>query len=335
MTRNTFFEIARQKYFSASMKNIALSKKGGKRIPDVEDKEIAREIIRIHTKLKKILIADGEWKWINENKKPNYIKALQQGNAETLAAILANVFREDASYGFYTYDTDSLKTSIISDLNIWREFTEQDDISSLFMPDVGRAHGITVEGTLIAPFQPRHDYYALKIKSLGPQTILEIGGGYGGLALQLSRRANVKYINCDLPETLYVAYYFLKKVGLNVQWAIDEWPDSQIVFVPTNRRRMIKKADLVFNGLSFSEMSKKTVDDYFKLINNVWKPRYIFHQNSNVLLFPDSPRHIEVLARDFPIDKKYREIYRAISPWQGGSGRYREYLYDRGDGIDS
>ena len=335
MTQNTFFEIARQEFFSTSMKNITLSKKGKKKLPDAEDKEIAKEIIRIHTKLKKMLMADGEWKWINENKKPGYIRALQQGDPEALAAILANVFQEDASYGFYTYDTDSLKASMISDLNIWREFTERDDISSLAMPDVGRAHGIIVDGTRIAPFQPRHDYYALKIKSLAPKIVLEIGGGYGGLALQLSRRAKVRYINCDLPETLYVAYYFLKKVGLNVQWAIDTWPDAPIVFVPTNRRRMIKKADLVFNGLSFSEMSKETVDDYFELINNVWKPRYIFHQNSNVLLFPDSPRHIEVLARDFPIDKKYREIYRAISPWQGGGGRYREYLYDRGTGIDS
>lgn len=314
---------------SATDEKIRLFKNRVRRIPDKKDTEIAEEILRIHAKLKKVLMADGEWKWINENKKQKYIKALQQNNPDTLAAILANVFQEDASYGFYTYETDSLKAGMCSDLAVWREFTQRNDISSLSMPDVGNPHGITVEGTLIAPFQPRHDYYAQKIESLSPKTVLEIGGGYGGLALQLSRRSNVKYIDCDLPETLYVAYYFLKKAGLNAKWAIDTWPNARIVLVPANRKKIIPKVNLVFNALSFSEMGRKTVDDYFRSINNVWKPRYIFHQNSNVLLFPDSPRHIEVLARDFPIDKKYREIYRAVSPWQGGSGRYREYLYDR------
>ncbi|TSC87196.1 MAG: hypothetical protein G01um10148_301 [Parcubacteria group bacterium Gr01-1014_8] len=314
---------------SAALEKAALSKKKARRSPDKKDREIAEEILRIHSKLKKVFMADGEWKWINENKKKNYIKALRDNNPDALAAILANLFQEDASYGFYTYETDSLQAGIRADLAVWNEFVEQNDISPLSMPDVGNPHGIVVGGVLVAPFQPRHDYCAQKIHSLGPKTVLEIGGGYGGLALQLSRRSNVKYIDCDLPETLYVAYYFLKKAGLNVKWAIDTWPDAPIVLVPANRKKLIQKADLVFNGLSFSEMGRETVDGYFKFINNVWKPRYIFHQNSNILLFPNSPRHIEVLARDFPIGKIYREIYRAISPWQGGSGRYREYLYER------
>jgi hypothetical protein len=56
------------------------------------------------------------------------------------------------------------------------------------------------------------------------------------------------------------------------------------------------KADLVFNSSSFSEMSRDTINYYFDWINNKIKPKYIFHQNSNVLLFPNSKRHIEILA---------------------------------------
>ena len=164
-------------------------------MPDKRDKEIADEILRTHAKLRKILMADGEWKWINENRKPRYIRALQEGNPETLATILANVFREDASYGFYTYDTGSLKAGICSDLNVWKEFAPRTNISALSMPDIGNPFGVTVNGRLIAPFQPRHDYCAQKIHSLAPKSVLEIGGGYGGLALQLSRRTSVKYID--------------------------------------------------------------------------------------------------------------------------------------------
>ena len=182
----------------------------------------------------------------------------------------------------------------------------------------------------MAPDQPRHDYFALKIANLHPRTVLEIGGGYGGLALQLSRRMKIKYINIDLPETLYLINFFLSEIGLDVKWAIDHIPEADVVLVPADRKHLLKtQIVLVFNSNSLSEMGKQTVAEYCNFINTIWKPKHFLHQNSNVLLFPNSPRHIEVLARDFPIRGDYREIYRAIAPWQGAGGRYREFLYER------
>ena len=50
--------------------------------------------------------------------------------------------------------------------------------------------------------------------------------------------------------------------------------------------------------------------------------------NANVLLFPNSERHIEVLSSEFKIDnEKYLKISSSLAPWTGGSGRHREYLY--------
>ena len=68
--------------------------------------------------------------------------------------------------------------------------------------------------------------------------------------------------------------------------------------------------NIIFNANSFSEMSKKVVFHYFDLINKKLKPNFIFHQNSNVDLFPNSKRHIEIQSSNFPIDKKnYTKIF--------------------------
>ena len=58
--------------------------------------------------------------------------------------------------------------------------------------------------------------------------------------------------------------------------------------------------------------------------------KYLLHQNSNILLYPNSKRHIEILADRFPINlKKFKQVNKNISLWVSGSGRYREYLYKK------
>jgi hypothetical protein len=289
------------------------------------DENFADEIIDLH----KVLhgTADGEWKWINEHKRQDYIRALDKGDRSALSKILSNFFRESASYGIHSLYRN-MQDALQKDFSTWKEFTEQTDHRPLSMPNIGNPVGMKVRGVFMAPDQPRHDYFALKIRALKPNTVLEIGGGYGGLALQLSRRMRVKYIDIDLPETLYLAYYFLSKAGINVKWALKNRPDADVVLVPADRKHLVQsKVDVVFNANSLSEMGKTTVNEYFQSVNTVWKPEHVLHQNSNVLLFPHSGRHIEVLARDFPLDKKkYVEVYRAMAPWQGAGGRYREFV---------
>ena len=114
-----------------------------------------------------------------------------------------------------------------------------------------------------------------------------------------------------------------------VLWAIDNIPEADIILVPSEKKHLVKQADIVFNANSFSEMKKKTIQEYVHKINQL-KPFYFLHQNSNYLLFPDSKRHIETLAKDFPVDKKiFKEVYRCLTPWQGAGGRYREFLYKK------
>lgn len=224
-----------------------------------------------------------------------------------------------------------MESAILLDLDAWREFTEQGDLSILETSDIGSPKGIKANGVFISHDQPRFNYHALRIKTLNPKSVLEIGGGYGGLALQLLRMTNVRYIDIDLPETLYLTYYFLAKSGMDVKWAVDSFPVADVVLVPAGRKEILKgQFDVVFNSYSLSEMGKQSSDEYIDLINTQWQPKYFFHENSNFLLYPNSERHIEILARDFPIDKaKYHKVYQAVSPWQGSGGRGREFFYER------
>ena len=173
------------------------------------------------------------------------------------------------------------------------------------------------------------------LDSLRP-IICEIGGGYGGLILQLLKR-NFKdiYINIDILETLLINYYFLRKYTKKKIILCDlenpkKFNNQNIYLATTSYFSKLKvKIDIIFNSNSFSEMSKNDVIYYFKYIN-ILKSKYIYHQNSNFLLFPNSLRHIEILAKDFPINKKkYKLILKSMSMFGSGSGRYREYLYKR------
>ena len=87
--------------------------------------------------------------------------------------------------------------------------------------------------------------------------------------------------------------------------------------------------DIFFNSASLSEMDKKICFNYIEMVNKK-SPDHILHCNSNFLAFPDSKIHIEVLARDFPFDSKtYNLIYQHVSPFQGASGRYRIFQYNK------
>ena len=78
------------------------------------------------------------------------------------------------------------------------------------------------------------------------------------------------------------------------------------------------------------EMDKNILNKYIEVINKIIKPNYIYHENSNFLMFPKSKRHIEILGKDFKFNKKkYRLENFNISPFSGGSGRYREFFYKK------
>ena len=335
------------------------------------DQEIAGEIIRIYSIMTgQLSVPSGEWKWIFNNTHAEYRSALEAADHTSLVSMLQNFFRSDLSFGLVSHSTfKALKdrgeeallefaNSMLLDVDTWLEFCDSSPIEALEIPQVGNPYGVVIEGTLVVPDACRHYYHAHKLKGLmahcsSRPTILEIGGGYGGVFWRLWSNLQGSdqfcYINCDLEESLFLFYYFIMTGAASsqyrnvappkVKWAIDGQVTNEdaakydVILVPANRHSALDcNLDIVYNANSLSEMARDDVDRYFQTINRI-RPRFILHQNSNFFPWSESSRgHIEVLSRDFPVDhKSYEEVCRAVSPWMGANGRYREYLYIRKD----
>lgn len=322
--------------------------------PDKKDIKISKEIIETYNLLKKKYTSKSEWTWINSKKRSTFIKSLISRDLVKTAAILANCFKNDSSFGITSWHWSKLKnstnkkkfiSSILKDYLTWSEFAQIKETDSQHLNTGGKFgnfYGLLINKKKLMIDTPRHDYYAKRIiEILGNikkknRALVEIGGGYGGLCFQLlKKKFKDTYINIDILETLLINYYFLrkytnKKIVICDLKKIKKFHSKNIYLGTSNYfKNLNKNIDLAFNSNSFSEMSKKDVLYYFKQIN-IYKAKYIYHQNSNFIFFPNSPRHIENIASKFPINKKkYECISNNISLWNSGKGRYREYLYKR------
>ena len=310
--------------------------------PDKLDITIIDEIIEINKKIG-IIDMGGAWKFYNNNTRKNYVKALHNNDRVELAKLLPSLFQNECSSAIITPSINKLKDFNLSsqmcwDLDALAEFSDLEyNYSLLNTPDIGAPFGVEVEGNKILPDSARHLFFAEKIKTLADEddsNVLEIGGGYGGLIYFLNK-LNFKntYFNIDIPETLFICYYYLRKNNIKCEFLTVNKPikkDTVYLIPSIVYKDVIKdiKFNVFFNSASLSEMDSKVCFDYVNMLNKKC-PKYILHCNSNYLAFPDSKIHIEVLAKDFPIDTNlYRLVYKNISPFQGASGRYRIFLYE-------
>lgn len=120
--------------------------------------------------------------------------------------------------------------------------------------------------------------------------LVEIGGGYGGLASALKRlNPSFQYAIIDLPESLKFSYSFLSLQGYRCYFAIHEQlPDSvfidyDFVLIPADNKHIVPErgVDLALNTLSFTEMPKSVVEEYGEYIAK-WLTPYgvLFEQNN-------------------------------------------------------
>lgn len=319
------------------------------RKPDKSDAKIVKEILNFFLSINKnYKVFGGEWEYLNKKKRKNYLKALLNADKKKLELIFSNLFKNDISYGIVTpsfkdiKNKNKFKSQILRDIDSSIEFSNLRYSEQISLnKNIGSPFGILIKDKVIMPDAPRHFYFAKRIKNYIKNNhnfkLLEIGGGYGGLArILFSISKNVTYFSIDLLEGIFIQYYFLKKCGFKVNLIkkIKDIKKNQINLIVFdqnfNMLKKIGKCDLVFNSRSFSEMERNILNKYIEIINKTIKPDHIYHENSNFLMFPKSKRHIEILGKDFKFNKqKYFLENFNISPFSGGSGRYREFFYKK------
>ena len=262
----------------------------------------------------------GEWGAIREEVREPIFDALDAGHRDALAAML---FAPSGRYewtGLYSTSAD-----IQADLALWQGMVGPVPVTSLVCSDRGEIYNDT----------PRHDATAAAVLAHRPRVVLDIGGGYGGLAWRLvARDPSVRVYDLDLVDTLYIAYAFLAPRLPAGMVTLGYDPDARICLLPTHVPGHLPAPDVVTNCRSWSEMPKAVVADYFARIATEWRPAHVVHENAN---WPPSPHESdaaaakwpELLLDDFPPLPGYTASRPVAAPWTAGRGRYATQTYTR------
>jgi hypothetical protein len=330
---------------------------------DQDDSAILKRIIAAYQKAKQRQAAMGavfnvsnEWLPIYEHNLGPVMKALSEGDVERLQKMYRNFFRDPCSTGLagFPFEIPNLfgggaikpryRAYIMCDVlhryNLWRTRTgNKYPTEALGAPVVGNPYGYTLGGVFVRPGGDYQHYYAHAIgellESCTNHVVVELGGGFGGLAYYLLRdHPDVSYVDFDLPEATALASYYLMKslpdvpfrlygeaelsAGLLQLPGLTMMPSFEIVNMPAN------STAVSYNSYSLAEMSPPTVRLYLDEIARITQG-YFLHVNHN--------RKAVLSADDFGVEKRgFKLLSRELAGWTLGinptSDEY-EYLYKK------
>lgn len=172
--------------------------------------------------------------WWVENRRAslaNAMRALKNGDADTLHRMYRNFFRDPCATGlvgvpfgnreeyFRHPMKDIHRRAYLGDalyrLDYWKSVTGGNlELHDLGVPNIGNPYGVLLDDTLIRFGAEYHHYCAYEVLKLNSSrgVVAEIGGGHGATAYYLLRVAeDLTYLNFDVPESVALATYFLLK----------------------------------------------------------------------------------------------------------------------------
>ena len=188
--------------------------------------------------------------------------------------------------------------------------------------NVGNPINFDLDGRSISRFIIDFVYFADSIKRIindrsKPLKIIEIGGGYGGLARVLKQvYPNAKMVLFDLPETNTISTYYLShsfpnaKMMIMANYEKKKLFEADFTVLPGWLMTEItdSSVDLVINTRSMMEMEKIIVDQYVEQIQRVTKPGgYFYCINRHKKMKSGWQRPF--LFHEMPFDKKWEVVF--------------------------
>lgn len=235
------------------------------------------------------------WQRIREKNLPSVIRALATRDIDALGSMYSNFFRDRCSTGLVGLPVDMQECyfgnhigafyrefflgDALHRVDLWQSWTENKfPLSALAVPEVGNPYGIRIDGVLIRIAAEYQHFYAQEIARLLPAantgTVMEIGGGFGGMAYYLIRDCpGVKYIDFDVPETIALASYFLLKSfpKLRVTLYGEAPDDSDVILMPSCELPRMRgdSVDVSFTSNVLRDMSVPVACEYIDHILRV------------------------------------------------------------------
>lgn len=299
----------------------------------------------------------ADWKRIRDADWAPYLAALDRGDSDVFASFARNFFRNEGLTGFWggvrmfeSFDAlDGVESIARAEemqrrFDTWREMFPDVATAELAAPLVGNPWGYLVDGQLV--YEPMCEYhyhaqYARQLLHNVPSpVVLEIGGGFGGLAYQLMKNGtDVKYIGLDLPESIFLQSYYLASAlphlriltfdSSTERVTAEDLADYDVVLMPNFMLPRIDAGlvDLAINVRSLSEMPADTIREYHEQLDRV-AGRFIFHENLYKARRDDFHG---IPSSKFPALENFRLVAESESRWpaNGRDTAYpcHEYLY--------
>jgi len=326
-----------------------------------DDVDVLKRIIAAYKKAKvsqksagEAFNVSNEWLSIYERNLGPVMSALLSENVADLRRMYQNFFRDPCSTGLAGLPADipnllsggaikqEFREYILCDVlhryDLWKRRTgNKYTAATLSAPIVGNPYGYTMDGVFIRAGGDYQHYYAHAIAELmgssQAQTVVEIGGGFGGLAYYLVRdNPPVTYVDFDLPEATALASYYLMRSLPNapihlygeVDLTAEVLATPGIVMMPSFEitKMPSKSVAVSFNSYSLAEMSPATILVYIDQITRITR-RYFLHVNHNT--------NAALSADRFGVEERgFRLENRELAGWTLGinpeSDEY-EYLY--------
>jgi putative sugar O-methyltransferase len=231
---------------------------------------------------------------------------LEAGDVAAFEVFLRNFFRNGGISGLWGHRRmfDDFRAEsgwhalrrlalFMRQLEAWRREVPNADLADLDEARVGNPWGYDIDGKLVVEPSFEYNALALRIRDLvadvARPVIVEIGGGFGGLARQILRSIpGVRYVGLDLPENVVIQSWYLKRslphlrIGVNEIERANQEGLTQVdgLILPNWALAQLRlpRVDVVVNVRSFGEMSRSTLEAYFGEIARLC-PAWVFHEN--------------------------------------------------------
>ena len=291
----------------------------------------------------------AEWKKLLDSQWGSHREAIHHHEVAPIASFLRNFFRNEGLSGFwggkmmfenFVSSGANRAGKMQKQFDVWREVLPMEDIVELQAPRIGNPWGYLIDNTLLyepaCEYHYHAHYFASLLADIPSPIILEIGGGFGGLAYHLVKRIrSIKYIGLDLPENILIQAYYLMCAFPELKILLYGEPpgDQDIILLPNFMLPEIESVDLIVNVRSLSEMLMETIIEYHRQIDRI-TPLFFFHEN---IAKPRLDGLHGIPSREFPVLKNLIQIAASETRWprykKDSSYPCQENLYIRRSAI--
>lgn len=290
-----------------------------------------------------------EWASVLEEAWRPVIEALETGDDLALDRFFGELFRSDAIAGLWggsgmheafakadSWNRACRASLFLAHYRWWKEATDG-DLDRIAAAPVGRPWGWTVRGRLVVEPTLEYDVEAQDIlrlvEGVPHPVIIEIGGGYGGVARQiLLRRPDAIYLGFDLAENAILQTCYLRPALPHVRVTLHDGdgfpelvPGSATLF-PGWKLRDVPRGivDVAANFRSFGEIHRQGLEAIFAELTR-FEPRWILQEN---LARARRDGATGIVMKDYPALPRHRTIHEAPSAW-ARFGMSSEYSCNR------